>query len=167
MSTWIKQNPLIPYFMIAFVFSWAIYLLLVAVKHGWTSAPIPFSLHYLASFGPTLAALIVTSLTTGKAGLKELWSRITKWRVKGIYAAFAIFSPIVLFVISLPIIRLVRGEWPDLHLLGHALFDLLTASKAGQDIIPIVTTAGVIVWALFVANVEKPWGFRFQEKQML
>jgi membrane protease YdiL (CAAX protease family) len=47
----------------------------------------------------------------------------------------------------------------------HALFDLLTASKAGQDVIPIVTTAGVIAWALFVANVDRPWGFRFQEKQ--
>jgi membrane protease YdiL (CAAX protease family) len=274
MSTWLKQNPLVPYFIIAFTFSWTIYLSLVAVKHGWTSAPIPFSLHYLASFGPTLAALVVTALISGKAGLKELWNRITKWRVKRMYAAFAIFSPVVLFALSMPIIRLVRGQWPNLHLLGqanhlpylgwwvllvwlvsfgfgeeigwrgfalprlqkvmsvqratfilallwslwhipaffyldtienlgglviipgfvigmlfgavlftwlyngtggsilmvaiwHALFDLLTASKAGQDIIPIVTTAGVITWALFVANVEKPWGFRFQEKQVL
>jgi membrane protease YdiL (CAAX protease family) len=49
----------------------------------------------------------------------------------------------------------------------HALFDLLTASKAGQDIIPIITSAGVIVWALIVANIEKPWGFRHQPKQTL
>ena len=49
----------------------------------------------------------------------------------------------------------------------HALFDLFTASKAGQDIIPIVMSAGVIVWALIVANVEKPWGFRFQQKHVL
>jgi membrane protease YdiL (CAAX protease family) len=46
----------------------------------------------------------------------------------------------------------------------HALFDLLTASRAGQDIIPIATSAGVIALALFVANVNKPWGFRLQEK---
>jgi hypothetical protein len=32
---------------------------------------------------------------------------------------------------------------------------------------PIVATAGVIAWALYVANVNKPWGFRFQEKQVL
>jgi hypothetical protein len=49
----------------------------------------------------------------------------------------------------------------------HALFDLVTASKAGQDVIPIVATAGVIAWALFVANVNKPWGLRFQEKHTL
>jgi hypothetical protein len=49
----------------------------------------------------------------------------------------------------------------------HALFDLLTASKADQDVIPIITTAGVIAWALLVANVNRPWGFRFQKKQTL
>lgn len=49
----------------------------------------------------------------------------------------------------------------------HAMFDLLTASKAGQDIIPIVTTAGVIAVAFYVANTEKSWGFRFQQKQVL
>ncbi len=46
----------------------------------------------------------------------------------------------------------------------HALFDLLTASKAGQDIIPTLTTAGVILFALFVASVNKPWGFHYQPK---
>ncbi|HLO16033.1 MAG TPA: hypothetical protein VK206_14470, partial [Anaerolineales bacterium] len=49
----------------------------------------------------------------------------------------------------------------------HALFDLTTASEAGQDIVPVVTTAGVILWALYIANVEKPWGFRLQEKHVL
>ena len=32
---------------------------------------------------------------------------------------------------------------------------------------PIVTSAGVIALALVVANVEKPWGFRFQKKHTL
>jgi hypothetical protein len=49
----------------------------------------------------------------------------------------------------------------------HALFDLLTASAAGRDFIPIVTSAGVIAWALIVANIEKPWGFRLQERHTL
>ncbi len=49
----------------------------------------------------------------------------------------------------------------------HGLFDLLTASAAGRDLIPIVTSAGVIAWALIVANIHKPWGFNFQEKHVL
>lgn len=46
--------------------------------------------------------------------------------------------------------------------LWHGTFDLFTASKAGQDMIPIVMSALVIAWALFIANVDRPWGFRFQ-----
>jgi membrane protease YdiL (CAAX protease family) len=49
----------------------------------------------------------------------------------------------------------------------HALFDLVTASEAGQDIVPILTTMGVILWALLVANIDKRWGFLYQEKQVL
>lgn len=273
MTKWFRQNPLLAYFIIAFIFSWTIYFSLVAMQHGWTDTQISYSIHYIASFGPTIAALIVTALTTGKDGLLELWSHITKWRVGWGYAAFTFLSPIVIFLIAIIIVRLIKGEWPDLRLLGqanylpylgwgvlpvwlvtfgfgeeigwrgfalprlqktrsvsratlilalvwalwhtpaffyldtiqnlgglisvpgfligvlfaavlftwlyngtggsilmvaiwHALFDLLTASKAGQDIIPIVTSAGVIAWALYVANIEKPWGFRLQQKQI-
>ena len=49
----------------------------------------------------------------------------------------------------------------------HALFDLVTASAAGQDLIPILTTALFIAWALVIANVDRPWGFRFQMKSTL
>jgi membrane protease YdiL (CAAX protease family) len=269
----LKRNPLVSYFALAILFSWAIYIPLVFVRQGWTEAKIPYSIHYLASFGPALAALIMTALTSGKAGLQELWSRITRWRVDWRYAAFALLSPVVLFAIAAIGLRMVQGVWPDLHLLGqanylpylgwevlplwlvtfgfgeeigwrgfalprlqktmsvskatlilgllwflwhvpaffyhetyvdmswivllgfffgvlcgavlftwlyngtggsilmvavwHALFDLLTASKAGQNIIPILTSAGVIVWALVVANINRSWGFRFQQKQVV
>ena len=274
MSNLVKRNPLIAYFIIAFVFSWSVYFTLITVEYGWTHAPIPLSIHYLASFGPTFAALIVTASTTGKDGLKELWGRIVKWRMGWGYAVFTVFSPIAFFVFATITARFIKGEWLDVRLLGqanylpylgvwvlplwlitfgfgeeigwrgfalprlqktmsiqratltlapvwviwhtpaffyldtieslggliiipgfvigvlfgavlltwlyngtggsvlaaavwHALFDLTTASKSGQDIVPIITTVGVIVWALYVANVEKPWGFRFQQKQVL
>jgi membrane protease YdiL (CAAX protease family) len=243
------------------------------VRQGWVDWNVPFSIHYLASFGPMLAALIVTALTSGRDGLRELWGRMIKWRVSWKYAAFALLSPVLIFAICMPVIRLIKGDWPDLHLLGqanylpylgfwvlplwlvtygfgeeagwrgfalprlqktmsvsratlvlgllwilwhvptffyhetyqglgwimlpgfiigvlfgavlftwlyngtggsilmvaiwHGIFDLLTASKAGQDIIPIVMSVGVIIWALIVANVTRPWGFRFQKKQVL
>lgn len=269
----LKRYPLVSYFTLAILLSWAIYIPLVFVRQGWTDAQISYSIHYFASFGPMLAAVIVTVLTAGKDGLRELWSRITKWRVDWRYAAFAILSPVVIFALCMPVIRLIKGEWPDLRLLGqanylpylgvwvlpiwvvtfgfgeeigwrgfalprlqktmsvskatlvlgslwilwhvpsffyhetyigmgwflipgmmvgvlcgavlftwlyngtggsvsmvaiwHGLFDLFTASKAGQDIIPIAMSACVIIWALIVANIEKPWGFRFQERHTL
>lgn len=273
MSGFLRRNALTAFFVLAILLSWSIYLPLVLVRQGWTHAQLPYSLHYFASFGPMLAGLIMTAVTAGREGLRELWSRITKWRVGWPYVAFAILSPIALFILAALVIRVLQGEWPDLRLLGqanylpylgwgvlpiwivtfgfgeeigrrgfalprlqktmsvskatltlgllwflwhvpsffyhetyigmgwilipgmfigvlcgavlftwlyngtggsvlmvalwHALFDLLTASKAGQDVIPILTSMGVIAWALYIANVEKPWGFRFQQKQIL
>lgn len=116
----LKRNPLIPYFILAIVFSWSIYIPLVFVRQGWTDAQIPYSIHYFASFGPMLAAIIVTALTAGKDGSSDLWSRITKWRVDWKYAAFAVLSPVAIFALCMPVIRLIKGEWPDLRLLGQA-----------------------------------------------
>jgi membrane protease YdiL (CAAX protease family) len=269
MVNFFKRHSLAAYFTLAIVFSWAIYIPLVFVRQGWTDVQIPYSMHYFASFGPMLAAIIMTAVTGGKEGLHELWSRIVKWQVKWPYAAFAVLSPVALFVLSALAMRIIEGEWPDLHLLGqanylpylgwavlpiwlatfgfgeeigwrgfalphlqktmsvaratlilglfwflwhvpsffyhetyvgmgwilipgmfvgvlfgavlftwlyngtggsilmvaiwHALFDLLTASAAGRDFIPIITTVGVIAWGLYVANINKPWGFRFQQ----
>jgi uncharacterized protein len=269
----IKRNPLVSYFTLAILISWSIYIPLVFVRQGWISAQIPYSLHYLASFGPLFAAIITTAIISGKVGLRELWSRIIKWRVTWPYATFAILSPVALFLLAAIAMRIIQGEWPVLHLLGqanylpylgwavlpmwivtfgfgeeigwrgfalprlqktmnvskatlilgllwslwhvpsffyhetyvgmgwimlpgfligvlcgavlftwlyngtggsvfmvavwHALFDLFTASAAGRDFIPIVTSVGVIAWALYIANVNKPWGFRFQQKHTL
>jgi membrane protease YdiL (CAAX protease family) len=272
-SMWIKRNSLISYFALAILFSWFIYIPLVFVRQGWTDTRISYSLHYLASFGPMGAAIILTAITGGNEGLRELWGRISKWRVGWPYAAFTIFSPIALFILAAIAMRLVQGEWPDLRLLGqanylpylgwavlpvwiitfgfgeeigwrgfalprlqktmsvskstlilglmwflwhvpsffyhetyvgmgwimipaflfsvlcgavlftwlyngsggsilmvaiwHGVFDLITASAAGRDFIPIFTSVGVIAWALFVANINKRWGFRFQLKHTL
>lgn len=271
MLTFLKRSPLISYFALAILLSWSIYIPLVFVRQGWTDVQIPYATHYLASFGPMLAGILVTAGTAGKAGLCELWSRISRWRVDSGYAAFALFSPAALFLLAAIAMRLIQSEWPDLRLLGqanylpylggavlplwiltfgfgeeigwrgfalprlqktmsvqkatltlglfwflwhvpsffyhetyvgmgwilipgmfvgvlfgavlftwlyngtggsvfmvaiwHALFDLLTASAVGRDFIPIITSVGVIAWALYIANINKPWGFRFQQKQ--
>jgi hypothetical protein len=49
----------------------------------------------------------------------------------------------------------------------HAVFDLLSASEAGQDIIPIVMTALIIAFALLVTNLDRPWNFHRVPKHVL
>jgi uncharacterized protein len=119
MAQFIKQKPLLIFFILAFAFSWVVYINLVFMRQGWTQVNIPYALHYLASFGPMLAAFIVTGIIGGRAGLGELWGRITKWRVKWPYAAFAFLSPLALFCLATFLIRIFQGEWPDLRLLGQ------------------------------------------------
>jgi len=45
----------------------------------------------------------------------------------------------------------------------HAAFIFL--DKSGEE--RIAMSAGVIIWALIVANVTKPWGFHSQRKHTL
>lgn len=115
-SSWIKQHRVLAYFILTLAISWSIELPLVASAQGWIATPVPFAIHYLASFGPLLAALIMTWITGGADGLKELWGRVTKWRVGPTGATFAFLSPVVLFVLAALVVWLLSGgEWPNLQ----------------------------------------------------
>lgn len=115
----LQRHPIASYFVLALVWTWLVELLLVAVKQGWIAAKIPFGMHYLASLGPAVASVLVTAANSGLSGLRELWRRITSWRAGRMWAVFSIFSPLVMFAASILIVRLVRGEWPNLRLLGQ------------------------------------------------
>jgi len=119
MLPWIKKNPLFFYFLMSMLISWSIELPLVAAAQGWTSARVPFSIHYLASFGPMLSAFLTTALVSGRAGLKELFQRIARWRVGSRWVAFSFLSPFVLFLIAAGVNALATGSWPDLARLGE------------------------------------------------
>src|SRR5690242_2979820 len=81
MSTLIQKHPLAAYFVLALTFSWLVEFPLVATAQGWTQAALPYASHYLATFGPMLSAVLVTRVTGGATGLRELLGRVTRWRV--------------------------------------------------------------------------------------
>jgi uncharacterized protein len=80
-SLWVKEHPLISYFVLAYAISWAIVAPLIASAQGYTDVPVPFALHYLNDYGPLLAALITAGIANGTEGLRDLFGRIVKWRV--------------------------------------------------------------------------------------
>jgi hypothetical protein len=58
----------------------------VVGNHGWVlceyiATPWPFGLHYLASLGPIIAAVVVTCASSGASGLAHLLARINRWRI--------------------------------------------------------------------------------------
>ena len=118
-SNWTKQHSLVVYFVLAYVITWTFEIPLAAVKQGWISFPIPFAIHYLGSFGPLLAALIVTALTRGGSGIRQLFSGLFKWRVGWGWFLFSVFSPIAMFALAVIVTRLTSGAWPNLKLLGE------------------------------------------------
>ncbi len=80
MAAWIaarfKRYPLVGYVALAYALTWLIVAPLVAVAQGRLALPVPFSRQYLAQFGPMVAALLMTRLIDGPAGLRTLVWRL-------------------------------------------------------------------------------------------
>ena len=74
-----RQHPLFFFFLMAYTFSWI--LLIPSVLSAWGILPGDFTVMFvLHTFGPALAAIIMTGIVEGRAGLLSLRQRIRQWR---------------------------------------------------------------------------------------
>ena len=115
-----RRSELIAYFALAFILSWAIEIPLALSAQGLMQRSPPMALHYLASFGPMLAALLVTLFSRGPSAIGPLLTGLVRWRIPRMYYAFAVGAPIIIFAGIVILTWLVRGARPDLGLLGEA-----------------------------------------------
>lgn len=88
----IRRHPLIAFFVIMFAGEWIVSAPLVLAQNGLGLFPYtipdfgPFPLAYYFSVlaamaGTTLASFVVTAITSGKAGVRQLLRRYALWRV--------------------------------------------------------------------------------------
>jgi membrane protease YdiL (CAAX protease family) len=149
-------RDLLAYFLLTFALSWAIEIPLAVQAQGLIRPIVPLWMHYVASFGPLVAAAIVILVTRGPAGIGRLFSGLTHWRARPIYWIVALAAPCTIFALLVLLARLAQGAWPDLSLLGRP--DYLPA-------IGIVPT--LLLWVLtFGMGEEVGWrGFALPRLQ--
>ena len=122
-SLWVKEHPIITYFILAYAISWIIMAPLVASAQGFIDVSVPFALHYLNDYAPLSAAIITTAIANGTDGLRELFQRMIKWRTGLGWVLVAAFSPLALFGIATGMVIVGMGEEPpDLSLLGSITY---------------------------------------------
>lgn len=93
----IKRHPLIAYFILAYALAWMLIpLMSISLAFG-----------FLALFGPAFSAILITRLTEGPVGLRELWRRALLWKAGLLSYAFAILFPPVLILIQMGIAYLL------------------------------------------------------------
>lgn len=135
----VRRHPLAAYFLLAYTLSWS-YWIPVALTGGHLS-------HFPGLLGPMLAALLVTTIVTGGAGLRELLSRMARWRVPvRWYAAAA--APVAVGLLA------VGGLW----LTGSDLPSL--AQLSTMPGLPAVGWVGVFLLALVVNGYGEETGWR-------
>ena len=120
MGSVVRRHPIAAFFVLAWAFSWVFMVPLALAKHG-VLPPLPGWLHYLSAYGPLVAALLVAASTEGRAGLRALGTRLTRWRAGTAWWALAV-SPILLYLVAAVAERITQGAWPDARQLGQLNF---------------------------------------------
>ena len=149
-----KRHSLLLFFVLAYAFSWAVEIPLALRAQGLLAARIPWTLHYLSAYGPMVAAIVVTGLTGGQGGLRNLFGRMLKWRVRPVWWLVAL-APLVLYLLIAVVLRFIPGEAADLAGLGQI------------DFLPNLGAGALLVWFLtFGLGEEAGWrGFALPRLQ--
>jgi len=148
LNNFLKQHSIVSYFILAYAISWAIEIPLAASTQGLLRVPVPLALHYLASFGPMISALILTAVIDGKKGIRELLTGLLKWRVGLSWIFISILAPIALFVIAAIVGYMTNGTLPDLYLLGEV------------DYLPYLGVLGAFLLWFFTFGLGEELGWR-------
>ena len=108
-SAWTKRHSVLAYYVLTFIISWGGILIVVGGPAGIPGAPDQFLtmlplLLVAMLLGPTVAGLLMTALTDGSAGLRQLQTRVGRWRVPGRWWAVALLTaPLVMIVIPVAV----------------------------------------------------------------
>jgi hypothetical protein len=82
MKTFMKQRPLVSYFVLAYLLSWLLWVRLAVVFNGLTAPPEDLLLLlFVGIYGASAAGIIMTRVVEGKGSVRKLLRRYIDWRV--------------------------------------------------------------------------------------
>jgi deazaflavin-dependent oxidoreductase (nitroreductase family) len=107
----IRRHPLIAYVVLAWGLSWA-YWIPMALR-GEVVTPGGNVSHFPGLLGPLVAAVIVTAIAEGRAGLRDFGGRLVRWRVPLRWYLVAAL-PYVIFLGAVALQAVTGGATPTL-----------------------------------------------------
>ena len=106
-STRARAFPLM-FFVIAFAFTWLFWgLAALGARDVVTALP---GLTVIGTFGPLVAAVILTAQESGGVGVRSLLGRILQWRVAPIWYAVALLGPLLITLVAMVVEVVLLGE---------------------------------------------------------
>jgi membrane protease YdiL (CAAX protease family) len=94
-ATWVRRQPILTFYLLAFAITWASWLPQAAHTHGLFPFDSPL-FYLLGGVGPLLAAFIVLRLLRGAAGDAELFAPLLRGRVGFGWYLVALVGPAML-----------------------------------------------------------------------
>jgi len=135
-KAFIVKHPVLTYYILTFAISWGGVLILGA-PYGMPATseqfqkvwPIVFVPYFL---GPSISGVLMTGLVHGRAGLRELLSRLLRWRVSARWYAVALLTAPLLIAPTLLALSLISPEYlPDIVTTGDKAGLLLMGIAVG------------------------------------
>jgi membrane protease YdiL (CAAX protease family) len=132
----IKSSPVLMYFVLTFIFTWGC-MALAVYPGGFPISEEQFetagALVYVAMLvGPSGAAILLIGLLDGRAGFRELRSRLTRWRVGARWVAAALLIAPLMITTLLFGLSLVSSEFqPALFTADNKVAILLSSAAVG------------------------------------
>jgi uncharacterized protein len=120
-KAWLGARPVIAFVILAYVISWSFWLPLLAARQGWVNWSASTYLHLWGGLGPAAAALIVTGVVDGRAGIAGLVRAIRAVHGRLGWLALAVLYPLTVFAAAVVVARVVEGDWPDLTRFGASV----------------------------------------------
>jgi len=105
-TDWVKRSPLVAYFVLVFGIEWLLVFIL-------SSLVPPMIALLIGSWLPNGVGLLVTGVAGGRAGLRELFSRVVLWRIDLKWYAIALFVPITMALLAIGLYTLFGNAVPD------------------------------------------------------
>src|SRR5215210_425071 len=138
LSSIVKRHPLITFFVLTYVFTWAIESPLVFLTDSVTATQ-GLVLVILASNVPSAVAIVLTAVVLGRGALRKLLGRLLIWRVNPIWYLVVFLGPVALTGCVVVLNTLMGGPALSLGmpLVGAAIFfafSVVPGSALGEEI---------------------------------
>ena len=138
MISLVKRHPIITFFVLTYVFTWAIESPLVFLTDSVTAIQ-GLVLVILASNVPSAVAIVLTAIFLGRGALRKLLARLLIWRVSLFWYLVVFLGPVVLVggVVLLNILMGGPALSVGMTLVGAALFfafSVVPGSALGEEI---------------------------------
>jgi membrane protease YdiL (CAAX protease family) len=124
-SASIRRRPLVAMYIIMFSIAWSVMIPQALYSQGMLSAPLPVFFEIFIGWAAGIAALIVSAIVAGRAGVREIFGRFLIWKIdlKWYFVGGFLLAGIILGGIGLHL--LFGGVMPVIPVAGKPLWEIL------------------------------------------
>ena len=157
LKVFIKRRPLISMYVLLFLLGWPVQILDALASHGLAPKP-PDILNIATGLTPAIAAIAVTAILAGRAGVKELFRRFLIWRVGVQWYLVGLFLLAAVILGGIGLHVLFGGSMPEMPIAGAPVSLILFAFTVTVLVGALVNTEEIAWRGFALPRLQSRYG---------